>query len=303
MPEPILEFIGDAPFWVLPLLLILYFWAKSNYDALANHDKHPASFNRLVGWLKENNFGLLYLNALGWLIDKVSGWIGDQAKMDCIYDPASQHQSFICKSFGFNPFTAESYEKSLRLAFLYPLLSFLLAWALGSLGQVGGVDWMGKDAVSLTSTQRWLFLVGLFAVLLGSIWLLRHWQGWRQWLVLALLFLALSVLAKSLGSTENIAITYLLFWLAFLLIFLPFYSGAWLIAYAYYRSAKQAHQFVYFTAVAVAVAVAFVGAVAGALFTILQISLQQAASSWILASLHIAIFSGRRCQPEIITQS
>jgi hypothetical protein len=258
MPEVFLEFLGDASPWLLLLLIPLYFWGKLNHDALHNRESHPESFERTIGWLRENNLGLLYLKALGWLMDKISDIIGDRQQFNQIYVTAAHPSGFIHKTFGLNPFTPKSYDKCLRLAFLYPVFSFFIAWALGSAGLVGGVDWLSqqKGALVLSSWQRWLLIGSMLLLVFGGLWFVHRWQGWRQWLALNIPFL-LAGLVYWVEREQSLATFFAMWtysWFIFLLFWVFVYSGGWLTSWLVYRSKQQAHADIYQIAFAFAFA-------------------------------------------------
>jgi len=187
-PEFLLDWLKANLPWFVPvalfLLFLLRYWGKLNWEALNGREKKPDSYAWVIKQIKENSWGKLYLEALGWVMDKVSDWIGDRAKLNQIYVTPANPSGVIHKTFGFNPFTPESYDKCLRLAFLYPILSFFIAWAMGGNGQVGTADWMVNDAASLDVWHRGVLVGGWVVGVWASFWLLFVWKGWRQWLVL-----------------------------------------------------------------------------------------------------------------------
>ena len=186
MPEIFLEFIGDASPWLVPLLVVLAVWGKFNWAALNNPDK-KASFERAVGWLREDSFGHLYLGFLGGLMDRVGSWIGDRRQLSQDSMVMTPPKGLTQRMFGFNPFTAESYEKCLWLAFMYPVFAYLIAWAMGADGQVGNVSLFGIADIKLSPWQHWALVTSIF--LLISFALLLRQQGWKRWFKLTGLLL------------------------------------------------------------------------------------------------------------------
>jgi hypothetical protein len=130
MPEILLELFGVIPPEFFVLLLPLTIWGLIVRETLSKREDKPESYQQALQWLREEQFGLFYLKALGWLLDKVADWLGDKHQLQTLI-PVEQRRGWVEKSFGLNPFTPQAYEKCLKLAFLYPLLGFLLAWALG----------------------------------------------------------------------------------------------------------------------------------------------------------------------------
>lgn len=114
---------------MLFVLLPLVVWGGAVYQAIKKRESKPESFQWVVRWLRQDKFGLFYLQALGRLSDRVGSWIGDRQQFVAV--GVGQPKGWTGKWFGVNPFTAESYEKCLKLAFIYPILSFFIAWAMG----------------------------------------------------------------------------------------------------------------------------------------------------------------------------
>ncbi len=254
-PKSLIDWLQSNVPWlvfvVTPLFFLLKWWGKLNWEALNGREKKPESYEWAINQLKANNWGKNYLNALGWLLDKVSGWIGDREKLNQIYVTPAYPKGILNKAFGFNPFTPESYDKCLRMVFLYPILSFFIAWAMGGSGQVGGYEFFGKEAATLEVWQRWVLLGGMVASLAMSFWLLFRWQG-RQWLVLILVVLLWSGLTGLVGG--DFAKALFVFGVFFGIVFLPMYGAGWLTGLLLYRSVRRSHDAIYRAAFASAVA-------------------------------------------------
>ncbi len=267
MPEIFLELIGDASPWLVPLLVVLAFWGRFNWAALNNPAKR-ASFDRSVGWLREDSFGRLYLGFLGGLLDRVGDWIGDREHLSQASMAAPQSRGLVQRLFGFNPFTARSYEKCLWLALMYPMLAYLMAWAMGAEGRVGDVSLLNgfRDGVgnALTIGQRWSMLGGIFFFIGAGLWFVLRWAGWKQWLALVGPLLLAAVVANGLGAKQSVVELFVIVVGFFLLIFIPLYIGGWVTGLLVHRSAKQAHQAIYSLAVAIAIAGVVVVVVADA---------------------------------------
>ena len=56
--------------FILVLLVIFYM----NYKALASYEKHKESYEAVVNCLKEDKFGQIYRDMLGWILDKLADW-------------------------------------------------------------------------------------------------------------------------------------------------------------------------------------------------------------------------------------
>ena len=114
--------------WLLLPALFVIFIFKLNYKALSSHKEKPESFDTAIQWLKEDNFGQFYRFLLGTLLDKVSFWLGDsaQCRPHLIYQSSQSYKlTPHNRFFSINPFTHQSYEFLLRLAFL---LSKICKW-------------------------------------------------------------------------------------------------------------------------------------------------------------------------------
>lgn len=228
--------------WALPV--ILSFWLRTVQTGL-NAPKTDDAFKRVVGWLRQDNLGQLYLNAMGWFMDRLGDWIGDRHKLTYSYQESSNCKGIINRLFGFNPFTAESYEKCLSLALIYPLLSFLLAWVMGATGQVENISLFIHIGTEGNEIQKWLIIVSMLLLMTSSIWSLRYLKGYRQLIFLSLMFLFFSGLAKWLGISTGISTLYLTVWAVFLLAFIPIYVGGWFAGLLFFRSIQQSHQAIY----------------------------------------------------------
>lgn len=94
-------------------------------------------------------------------MDKIGDAIGDRQKFNRIYDCRVYPGNFINKLFGFNPFTSESYEKCLWLAFLYPAFSFLIILIMTGHGQTGNLKWSLVFEISTLSFNWRFVLIGI----------------------------------------------------------------------------------------------------------------------------------------------
>ena len=259
MPEIFLDFIGDASPWLVPLLVVLAVWGKFNWAALNNPDK-KASFERAVGWLREDRFGQLYLGFLGGLMDRVGSWIGDRQRLSQASMAVSQSKGLTHRVFGFNPFTAKSYEKCLWLAFMYPVLAYLIAWAMGAEGQIGETNLFTNNNNALGVAQRWLSISAILAFMGVSLWFVLHWDGIKQWLALIGILLLMAYISSWFGTTKTTTELFVIFQTIYLFIFILLYLGGLLTGLLIYHSARHAHEQIYHLAVAVAIAVTFANA-------------------------------------------
>ena len=241
MPEIFLEFIGDASPWLLPLLVVLAVWGKFNWAALNNPDK-KASFERAVGWLREDSFGQLYLGFLGGLMDRVGDWIGDRQRLSQSSMTAVPSKGLMQRMFGFNPFTAESYEKCLSLALMYPFLSFLLAWTAGSSGKITTIDWLELGKNQVENNERSLWGTSIILTIFLYKWILNFDEKSKKILFLITLLIGFGYELLKPDFAGNLL---LFFFLCFLFLFLTLYLGGWFCAFLINRSVRLAHQETY----------------------------------------------------------
>lgn len=213
-PKILLEWLkGNVPWFVfviVPLFFLLKWWGKLNWEALNGREKKPESYEWAIRQLKENNWGKNYLNALGWLLDKISGWIGDRDKLNQIYVTPANPKGVIHKTFGFNPFTPESYDKCLRLALIYPAISFVIAWSMGSNGQIGNIDFFGKNAAVIEAWWRWLTFGSVLLVIIGVKFIIYLQRSWLRLLLATVIFtgtIAIAAVTVNVGvATVAVAV-------------------------------------------------------------------------------------------------
>ena len=240
MPELFFEFLSDTSSWLLVFLIPLIFWGWLVRKALNNTNKKD-SFRDTVQMLHHGSFGAFYLLVLGVLLDKVSDWVGDRSQMSHAYIEQSLGSKRVIHLFGFNPFTAASYEKCLKLAFLYPLIGYFISWVLGGDGQIGNFDWLQlrEKTTELPTNMRCLIFSTFLIILIGSTWLLMLWQGWRQQLFLVSYFFSIGALVSIIFNVKLWIILVMAF-LAFIWLFIPTYLGGWLAALLVFHSTKVA---------------------------------------------------------------
>ena len=224
--------------FILVLLVIFYI----NYKALTSSEKHPESYEILVNCLKEDKFGQIYRSMLGWILDKLADWLGDKSKIKPRYILIKQqgHQlTPFNRFFASNPFTPASYEALLRLAFVYPILSFLVFWAMGADGTIGGINWLGNLNMSpadVAQELRWqLLLFGFMIPVILLLWL-KPQSFEIQWISLVILSLLLLIPVSNAVS---------IFWTIFLLLFLAIYLFGWLVTWLWLKDKSKAHQLIY----------------------------------------------------------
>ena len=238
---------------IFALILLAVFYI--NYKALTSYEKHPESYEMLVNCLKEDKFGKIYRDILGWILDKLADWLGDKPKFKprYIWNKQQGHQlTPFNRFFASNPFTPASYEALLRLAFVYPILSFLVFWAMGADGTIGGINWLGDRFIfpaGMVLKIRWqLLLFGFVVPAILLLWLKRQTLK-TQWVSLGILSLLLTIQFSSAVSE---------FWTFFLIFFLPIYLFGWLTAWLKLKNKSKAHQLIYLFAIVVAFAYAVV---------------------------------------------
>lgn len=224
LPELIQPILSSPWVWILfPMFLFFYI----NFKVLSLHKEKPESFKNAVNYLKEDGFGQFYRNLLGKLLDSVSIWIGDSSQMRPRAIVTEQAQNYKLlpynRFFSINPFSNESFDFLLRLAFIYPIISFLITWAVGGNASILGYEWANSEmgSVSLFSyplSERWIELLTDLLPIVLLIPILK--------LTLLKQFIALitiSVLAIYFKTVNEI----LLYWQDLIIIFLVSYIGSW----------------------------------------------------------------------------
>ncbi len=221
--SPIAKAIGFT--WIL--------WGVYNWWVL--HDsKRVDSLKKRIAWLRNDQWAAVYRKALGGLLDKTSNFIGDQKRFST--QPA-QPNGWIHRWFGLNPWSPQSYEFSLKLALIYPILFLLAVWFFTDQGQFGDISFSSEGGLKIW--QRGLFLVALVLIFLFSRWLFQQSTKRKLWGVFALYsLLAILMWLNEKNWKESIELSASLF---FFFGLLP-YAGGWLGAFLLLRSAKQAHK-------------------------------------------------------------
>ena len=207
----------------LPVLLLFYI----NYKALSSYQQHPEPYAFVITCLREDEFSELYHRLLGAMLDKVSNWIGDKKQYEsrAIAATRSGEKSILvaCRHFfSAYPFSAPSYEAVLRLAFIYPIVLYLVLWSMGGDGGMTGKAFAGYTMqLYFPVEQRWpLFYLAVSAAILGGLLIKQCIK--KQILMLS----GLSLLAFGLGFANELK----LFWTLFFWLFLATYTGGRVIA-------------------------------------------------------------------------
>jgi len=103
--------------------------------------------------ISQGTLAKLYKNLLKQTLDYVAtNWTQDQKYLDA-------PNGWQKRVFGVQPFTERSYELSLRLALIYPIATFLIAWGLGGSGELAGASFLPS---TIEITWRWIALAGTF---------------------------------------------------------------------------------------------------------------------------------------------
>nr|VFJ88096.1 MAG: hypothetical protein BECKLFY1418B_GA0070995_10095 [Candidatus Kentron sp. LFY] len=140
-----------------PLAVPLIFWLHHNYKILLaaktgdeEKDRRLAN-DRRASWIANRSFEERYRHFLGRFLDGLARLTRDTESIES----SAARDSGVVRLFGIDPFTEDSYKLCLRLAFAYPLAGFFVAWALGSTGEVAGVELL---APLEAQWRRWLLL-------------------------------------------------------------------------------------------------------------------------------------------------
>jgi hypothetical protein len=150
--KTLLEFYAKHGAITIPLTLWVL-WAGYNWRIFhkTNGGQYDDACQRRLNWLKQDHWSELYKNWLGILLDKVSAVIGDAGQGNDNWISRK-----LCHGFGFdhNPWTEPSFNLLFRIAFIYPLLSFIVFWLMGGSGKVGGVELL-PNTIDLSESLGW----------------------------------------------------------------------------------------------------------------------------------------------------
>ncbi len=242
---PILDWLVDHPILGIDIgigIRLVICWARYNWKVLHNNKKRDSIKTRLK-WLEQDRYGVLYTQALGWLLGKTAGVIGDPERFPAgqIQAPSTtdNKQGWVTRCFGFNPWSETSYRFSLVLAVFYPILAFFIFWAAGADGSFG--DGSGEIFMPNISIEwRWLVLIGLLSLLWGLIRVVKLPGKWRYLTSVALL--GMSSLIIGYFIEENPLMLLLQYSIGFCLQFIPLYCGGIMVGFIVHRSIKPAHR-------------------------------------------------------------
>nr|VFK54056.1 MAG: hypothetical protein BECKTUN1418D_GA0071000_10194 [Candidatus Kentron sp. TUN] len=126
------------------LILGLGLWLYYNYKLFLATDSEDAEKNRhransrkiRIAWIEERVFEQRYLDILGRFLDGFSARI---TKDEDSLEASRYREAWSVRLFGANPFTEGSYILCLRLALVYPVVTFLITWFPGSTGEFSGL--------------------------------------------------------------------------------------------------------------------------------------------------------------------
>ncbi len=202
--KTLLELYAKHGVITVPLTLWML-WVGYNWRIFhkKNGDKYDAASIRRLNWLKQDRWSNLYIAWLGTLLDTVSAVIGDTGR-----GKENRISRMLCSRFGFdhNPWTEPSFNLLLRIALLYPLLSFITFWLMGGSGIIGSVELLPSN-VGLSESLRWGIGIALFLGLFGLFHLmrwLRSLSGWKAVFFLSIPLLFLSLIGVAQDEIGNL---------------------------------------------------------------------------------------------------
>ncbi|RLW65990.1 MAG: hypothetical protein B6D73_04220 [gamma proteobacterium symbiont of Stewartia floridana] len=103
----------------------------------------------------------IYRIGLNWFFNKLStNFIGDLETINA----SSKNETRLAKFFGCNPFTANSYDFSVALAFIYPAAFFTFGWLMGGEGNLGN-----RSILSASESDKITFMISLSVLSILSI--------------------------------------------------------------------------------------------------------------------------------------
>ncbi len=216
-------------------------------------EKHKPVFDEAKALIRTEHWGSRYRAFLQKILSKLTGVIGDSYRFP---DEKPRYRSgssdleqlrqpdTLWRVLGVNPFTPESYQFCFLLAFLYPVLSFLLTWAAGGNGSLGSLDVLPTET---PFWQRWGLILGLGVSVSLAIWGPRL-SGWKSIVAFTFSVVVAGVVAVAAG-TGVVAGTVAI-------------AGAFAFAFSFAFSFAGAVIVTGVVTVTVAVAVTFTGVVA-----------------------------------------
>jgi hypothetical protein len=236
----LLELLKDDIPWLLLILTApLYLWGKMINDSLNSSETHPESFQRVIGWLRNDTFGEIYLRWLRRALDAVADFIGDRAQFD-----TGARTGHMGTYFGVNPFTPQAYEWCLRLAFVYPILTLLIAWAYTGQIYIGEEVLIDTTNLFKNTSQRTVTLSLILCMLLLIVWGILRWGTiLQQWVATTTIFFLL-VTAFGLFTNRVIEVFILSFRVLIGFLVLPYIVGI-LVNWLYQHTFTLAHKIIF----------------------------------------------------------
>ncbi|MGV6810032.1 MAG: hypothetical protein ACWA5U_09170 [bacterium] len=240
MLDFLLELLKDDIPWLLLILAApLYLWGKMIHDSLNSSETHPESFQRVIRWLRDGTFGEIYLRWLRRALAAVADFIGDRDQFD-----VGTQTGRIGAYFGVNPFSPQAYEWCLRLAFLYPILTLLIAWAYTGQIYIGEEVLIDTTNLLKNTSQRTVTLSLILCMLLLIVWGIFRWGTiLQQWVATTTIFFLL-VTAFGLFTNRVIEVFILSFRILIGFLVLPYIVGI-LVNWLYQHSFTLAHKIIF----------------------------------------------------------
>lgn len=164
---------------LIPFLAALFFWGLYHYriffgengSAEGDKERREADLNARRRWIAKRTFARRYRHLLGRGLDRIAErWARDAERLHANPD------GWAGRLFGVNPFTEGSWLLCLRLALVYPLLGFIVAWVAGGSGSLAGLALLPELEWAI---GRWLVLVGM-GVVGWMFWKGLRIEGWRS---------------------------------------------------------------------------------------------------------------------------
>lgn len=155
--------------WLAVLMSFYAVLAYLVWISIKDPETH-ISYERATRWFRNGIYGSIYHNITKIFLKKIALFIGDSHKFSYQKKNKYNKNNLIERMFGFNPWSVESYQFSLVIAFFYPFALFIVFWMLGSDGHLGSTPFMRQTTGDYS---RWISIALLLLLTLTPSLVLR----------------------------------------------------------------------------------------------------------------------------------
>jgi len=155
--------------WLAVLMSIYAILAYLVWNSIKDPETHLSN-ERVTRWFRNGVYGSIYHNITEFFLRKIALFIGDNHKFSYQKQNKYNKNNLIERVFGFNPWSVESYQFSLVIAFFYPFALFIVFWVLGSDGRLGSTPFMRQITEEYS---RWISVALLLLLTLTPSLILK----------------------------------------------------------------------------------------------------------------------------------